>query len=160
MSDTDMKDNETADMMVFAVRPSEVPPLEASSRKRKPKTATTTGAIKKRKSKPSVQMIEGPERQQLLSPLPTSPVIQPIYQQKKISARVFWLGSARLGAPGSLSFNFCVISRLEAPVKKPCAWTPWFGYLRLEATVMKICVWTHLIAQVVSHTLGLPSHAS
>ena len=42
------------------------------------------------------------------------------HQQKKICARVFWLGSARLGAPGSLSFNFCIISRLEAPVQK-CA---------------------------------------
>ena len=73
-----MKDNETADMMVFSAKPSEIAPSEASSRKRKPKTATTTGAIKKRKSKPAVQMIEGPERQQLLSPLPTSPVMQTI----------------------------------------------------------------------------------
>ena len=78
VSDTDMKDNETADMRVFSAKPSEVAPSEASSRKRKPKTATTTGAIKKRKSKPTVQMIEGPERQQLLSPLPTSPVMQTI----------------------------------------------------------------------------------
>ena len=39
---------------------------------------TTTGAIKKPKSKPTVRMIEGPERQQLLSPLPTSPVMQTI----------------------------------------------------------------------------------
>ena len=78
VSDMDMKENETADMMVLSVKSSEVAPSEASSRKRKPKTATTTNTIKKRKSKPTVQMIEGSERQQLLSPLLTSPVMQSI----------------------------------------------------------------------------------
>ena len=74
----DMKDDEAADMMVFSAKPAEVAPSEVSSCKRKPKTATTIGAIKKCKSKPAVQMIEGPERQQLLSPLPTSSVMQTI----------------------------------------------------------------------------------
>ena len=53
------------------------------------------------------------------------------HQQKNICARVFRSGSARLGAPGSLSFNYCVISHLEAPITKcapghpgmaTCAW--------------------------------------
>ena len=39
--DRDMKDDVAADMMVFSAKPSEVGPSEASSRKRKPKTATT-----------------------------------------------------------------------------------------------------------------------
>ena len=63
VSNMDMKDDVTGDMMVFSAKPTEVAPSEASSRKRKPKTATTTGAIKKRKYKPTVQMIGGPERQ-------------------------------------------------------------------------------------------------
>ena len=63
VSDTDMKDDVTADMMVFSAKPSEVAPSDTPSCKRKSKTATTTSAIKKRKSKPTVQMIEGPERQ-------------------------------------------------------------------------------------------------
>ena len=63
VSDTDIKDDVIGDMMVFSAKPSEVAPSEASLSARKPKTATTTGAIKKRKSKTTVQMIEGPERQ-------------------------------------------------------------------------------------------------
>ena len=78
VSDTDMKDDMTRDMMYFSAKESEVPPSEASLGNRKPNTATTTGAIKKLRSKPTVQMIEGPERQQLLSSLPTSPVMQTI----------------------------------------------------------------------------------
>ena len=76
MSDTDMKDDVMAEMMAFSAKPSEVAPSEASSRKRKLKAAPTTGPMKKRQSKPTVQMIEGPERQQLISPLATSPVMQ------------------------------------------------------------------------------------
>ena len=78
VSDTDMKDDLTGDIMVFLAKPSEVATSETSSRQRKPKTATTTGAIKRRKFEPTVQMIGGPERRQMISPLPTSPVMQTI----------------------------------------------------------------------------------
>ena len=45
VSDTDMKDNVTGDIIVFSAKPSEVAPSEASSRKRKPKSATTIVTI-------------------------------------------------------------------------------------------------------------------
>ena len=50
VSNMDIKDNVRADMLVFLAKPSKVAPSEASSYKRLPKTTTTTGAIKKRKS--------------------------------------------------------------------------------------------------------------
>lgn len=55
------------DMMVFSAKRSKVAPLEASSCKGKPKTATNMIAIRKPKPK-AVYIIEGSEMGQLLSP--------------------------------------------------------------------------------------------
>ena len=78
MSEMDIKNDLTGDMMVFSMRPSEVALSEASSHKRKLKTGTTTSPIMKQRKAKAVQMIEGTEMRPLLSPLPTSSVMQTI----------------------------------------------------------------------------------